>query len=236
MAEAISILVIDDEAEVRDMLSEFLSCQGFAVVAVPNSADARQAMLEAPVQLALIDVSMPGEDGLSLAQHFRRNYPVAIILVTAKDSIIDRVVGLELGADDYVVKPFDPRELLARIRSVLRRSSVSAAAELGEGRIRFGRCILDLGSHRLYGEDAVEIPLTSMEFDLLQAFARRPNRVLSRDQILSLTQSRDWQPYDRSVDIRIARLRKRIEADPDKPQAIKTVRGVGYMFVTRPGQ
>jgi two-component system phosphate regulon response regulator OmpR len=113
---------------------------------------------------------------------------------------------------------------------------VSGAAELGEGRVRFGRCILDLGSHRLYGKDAVEIPITSMEFDLLQAFARRPNRVLSRDQILSLTQSRDWQPYDRSVDIRIARLRKRIEADPDKPQAIKTVRGVGYMFVSHPGR
>jgi DNA-binding response OmpR family regulator len=236
VSETIGILVVDDEAEVRDMLFELLACEGFRVAAAGSAAEARQRMLEAPVELALLDVSMPGEDGFSLAQHFRRNYPVAIILVTAKDNVVDRVVGLEIGADDYVIKPFDPRELLARIRSVLRRTSAAAAAELGEGRIRFGRCVLDLKSHRLYGDDAEEVPLTSMEFDLLQAFARRPNRVLSRDQILTLTQSRDWQPCDRSVDIRIARLRKRIEHDPDKPQTLKTVRGIGYMFVTHPGK
>jgi DNA-binding response OmpR family regulator len=231
MSDRVSILVVDDEEQVRDMLSEFLTTQGFRVAVAGDASQGRRLMLEAPVQLALIDVSMPGEDGLSLAQHFRRNYPVAIILVTARDGIVDRVVGLEIGADDYVVKPFDPRELLARIRSVLRRTS-ALAAELGEGRVRFGRCVLDLGSHRLYGEDALEIPITSMEFDLLQAFARRPNRVLSRDQILALTQSRDREPFDRSVDIRISRLRKRIEYDPDKPQTLKTVRGIGYLFVS----
>jgi DNA-binding response OmpR family regulator len=236
MAEGVGILVVDDEAEVRDMLSEFLTGHGFRVVLAASSAEARQLMLQAPLELALLDVTMPGEDGLSLAQHFRRNYPVGIILVTAKDDIVDRVVGLEIGADDYVVKPFDPRELLARVRSVLRRTSSTGAAELGQGRVRFGRCVLDLQSHRLYGEDALEVPLTSMEFDLLAAFAQRPNRVLSRDQILSLTQSRDWQPCDRSVDIRVARLRKRIEHDPDKPQVIKTIRGTGYMFVATPAR
>lgn len=235
MTEAVSILVTDDEEQVRDMLSEFLMAQGFRVAVAGDASQARRSMLEAPAQLALIDVSMPGEDGLSLAQHFRRSYPVGIILVTARESIVDRVAGLEIGADDYVVKPFDPRELLARIRSVLRRTSSTAATARGEGRVQFGRCVLDLGSHRLYGENAVEIAITSMEFDLLQAFARCPNRVLSRDQIVALTQSRDWQPLDRSVDIRISRLRKRIEPDPDKPQTLKTVRGIGYMFVTHTG-
>lgn len=231
MEEPPTILVVDDEAEMRDMVSEYLGRQGFRVLVAANSAEARRLMVEKPAQLALLDIRMPGEDGLSLARHLRGQYPVAIVMVTAADSIIDRVVGLEIGADDYIAKPFDPRELLARIRSVLRRASPSGAATLGEGRVRFGRCVLDLQCHRLYGEDGAEIAITAMEFDLLRAFAGHPNRVLSRDQILNLTQHRDWDPYDRSVDIRVARLRRKIEPDPGKPQAIKTVRGTGYMFV-----
>ncbi len=231
MEEPTTILVVDDEPEVRDMVSEYLGQQGFRVLVAANSAEARRLMVERPAQLALLDIRMPGEDGLGLARHLREQYPVAIIMVTAADGVVDRVVGLEIGADDYIAKPFDPRELLARIRSVLRRASPSAAANLGEGRVRFGRCVLDLQSHRLYVEDGAEIAITTMEFDLLIAFARHPNRVLSRDQILNLTQHRDWDPYDRSVDIRVARLRRKIETDPDKPQAIKTVRGTGYMFV-----
>jgi two-component system phosphate regulon response regulator OmpR len=230
MSDAISILVVDDDAQVTDMLAELLTGHGYHVVVAGSGAQARSLMVQAPVHMALIDISMPGEDGLSLARHFRAQYSVAIILVTARESVLDRVVGLEIGADDYVVKPFDPRELVARIRSVLRRTS-SAAADLGEGRVRFGRCVLDVGSHRFYGDEGVEIPLTNMEYELLMIFARRPNRVLSRDQILNMTQRRDHHPFDRSVDIRIARLRKRIELDPDKPQTIKTIRGVGYMFV-----
>lgn len=231
MVESTTILVVDDESEVRDMVSEYLVQQGFRVLVAANSAEARRLMVERPAQLCLLDIRMPGEDGLSLARHLREQYPVAIIMVTAADGVVDRVVGLEIGADDYIAKPFDPRELLARVRSVLRRVSSSAAANLGEGRVRFGRCVLDLQSHRLYGEDGAVIAITTMEFDLLIAFARHPNRVLSRDQILNLTQRRDWDPYDRSVDIRVARLRRKIEYDPDKPQAIKTVRGAGYMFV-----
>lgn len=234
MPEAASILVVDDETEVRDMLSELLVSHGYRVLVAASSAEARCLMQRAGAQLALIDISMPGEDGMSLAQHLRSHHSVPIILVTAKASVVDRVAGLELAADDYVVKPFDPRELIARIRSVLRRTSMSPAVETDENRIRFGRCVLDVRSHRLYDEDSSEIAITSMEFDLLLAFARRPNRVLSRDEILNLTQNRDWHPDDRSVDIRIARLRRRIEHDPDKPQAIRTVRGVGYMFVAQP--
>ncbi len=231
MVEPATILVVDDEPEVRDMVSEYLGQQGFRVLVAANGAEARRLMVERPAQLALLDIRMPGEDGLSLARHLREQYPVAIIMVTAADGVVDRVVGLEIGADDYLAKPFDPRELLARVRSVLRRVSSSAAANLGAGRVRFGRCVLDLQSHRLYGEDGAQIAITTMEFDLLRAFAGHPNRVLSRDQILNLTQRRDWDPYDRSVDIRVARLRRKIEYDPDKPQAIKTVRGAGYMFV-----
>jgi two-component system, OmpR family, response regulator len=145
--------------------------------------------------------------------------------------VLDRIVGLEVGADDYICKPFDLRELSARIRSVLRRASASSAASLGEGRVRFGRCVLDLGSHRMFGDDGIEMPVTGMEFDLLLTFSRNPNRVLSRDAILNSIQHRDAGPFDRSIDLHIARLRKKIERDAEKPQAIKTVRGAGYMYV-----
>jgi two-component system phosphate regulon response regulator OmpR len=159
-------------------------------------------------------------------------------MVSGASEPIDRIVGLEIGADDYLTKPFDPRELLARIKSVLRRYQRRAAAEtpaapsgVAPRRMAFGRCVLDLDSRELFRPDGEPIPLTAAEFDLLQVFAERPNRTLSRDQLLGLTQNRDWDPYDRSIDIRIARLRKKIEANPDKPRTIKTVRGVGYLFV-----
>ena len=225
-----TLLVVDDEQELREMLEDYLARNNFRVLAAESALVARRIAVGEPVDLALIDVRMPGEDGLSLARHLREHTPIPIIMLTAAGEVVDRIVGLELGADDYVTKPFDPRELLARIRSVLRRASAPAAVRMGEGRVRFGRCVLDLDSHKLFGDDGEEVPLTSMEFDLMRAFAANPNRVLSRDQILNATQNRDWDPYDRSVDIRIARLRKKIEADPDKPQVIKTIRGGGYMF------
>jgi DNA-binding response OmpR family regulator len=234
MQGAGTILVVDDDADVRDMVFDYLSQEGFSVSTAENSAAARRLMVERPAQLALIDLRMPGEDGLSLARHLREHYPVAVIIVTSAASVVDRVVGLEIGADDYICKPFDLRELLARVRSVLRRTSPSIAATGAEGRVRFGRCVLDMKSHKLFGDDGREVPLTAMEFNLLRTFAKHPNRVLSRDEILDLTQHRDRDPYDRSVDLHIARLRRKIEYDADKPQAIKTIRGAGYVFDARP--
>ena len=225
-----TLLVVDDEQDLREMLVDYLARNNFRVLSAESAVVARRTAVSESVDLALIDVRMPGEDGLSLARHLREHTPIPIIMLTAAGEVVDRIVGLELGADDYVTKPFDPRELLARIRSVLRRASAPAAVRMGEGRVRFGRCVLDLDSHKLFGDDGEEVPLTSMEFDLMRAFAANPNRVLSRDQILNTTQNRDWDPYDRSVDIRIARLRKKVEPDPEKPQVIKTVRGGGYLF------
>jgi two-component system phosphate regulon response regulator OmpR len=194
-----------------------------------------RALLQAETPaLVLLDITLPGEDGLSLARYLREHHDLGIIMVTASGEVIDRIIGLEIGADDYVAKPFDTRELLARIKSVLRRARPVAIPlpETAEAEpIRIGACKLHLDSRRLFSADGAEIALTSMEFDLLRIFGTRPNRVLSRDQILNLTQNRDWDPYDRSIDIRIARLRRKIEPDPSKPQVIRTVRGAGYMFV-----
>jgi two-component system phosphate regulon response regulator OmpR len=162
-------------------------------------------------------------------------------MVTGSGEVVDRIVGLEVGADDYVTKPFDPRELLARVKSVLRRTQSRPAAEAPVAtdpqaeRVRFGRCRLDLASHQLFDADGQEIPITSMEFDLLKVFAEHPGKALSRDRILTLTKNREWDPYDRSIDIRIARLRRKVESDPENPHAIRTVRGVGYMFVPAAG-
>jgi two-component system phosphate regulon response regulator OmpR len=228
---------VDDEADVRDTLREYLSLQGFRVTALDGGA-ALRSLVEAAegFDLAILDITMPGEDGLSLARFLRERTDVGIIMVTASGETIDRIVGLEMGADDYVPKPVDLRELLARVKAVLRRTATrgqDADPDDGDRQIvYFGRCRLDLDSHKLYDEEGREIALTAMEFDLLKAFAERPNRVLSRDQLLELAHDRDWEPFDRSIDIRIARIRRKIERDPGKPQAIKTVRGAGYIFAT----
>ena len=184
---------------------------------------------------------MPGEDGLSLARFLREHYKLGIIMLTAAGDVVDRIVGLETGADDYISKPFDPRELLARIRSVLRRVTSESGKELvsadqTQDNVRLGRCVLDLQAHKLFDQDGGEISITSMEFDLLKAFVTHPMRVLSRDQLLDMAHNRAWEPFDRSIDIRIARIRRKIEADPTKPEIIKTVRGKGYMFVPDDGQ
>lgn len=238
MAGTHSILVVDDEPELRDMVQEYLSRQGFDITTAEDGTALRRIVAEQSFDLVLLDINMPGEDGLSLARFLREHHEVSIIMLTAAGEIIDRVVGLEMGADDYITKPFDPRELLARIKSVLRRGGDSQTrAENTESSstprdgIRFGRCTLDPEAHQLFDQDGCEVPITSMEFDLLQAFANNPRRVLSRDQLLNLAHHRDWDPFDRSIDIRITRLRRKIEIDPAKPQCIKTVRGAGYMFV-----
>ncbi|MDE3736654.1 MULTISPECIES: response regulator [Pseudomonas] len=237
MAEQISILVVDDDEAIRELLLDYLGGQGYQVHAVGDSGQLRARLAEALPDLVLLDVGLPGEDGLSLARYLREHHDLPVIMVSGAGTPLDRIVGLEVGADDYLAKPFDPRELLARVKTVLRRyrrapaASTQPATESEGTCLQLGLCRLDLQSRQLLDAAGEEIPLTAMEFDLLQAFAQRPNRPLSRDQLLNLTQHRDWNPFDRSIDIRIARLRRKLETDPDKPQIIRTVRGVGYMFV-----
>jgi two-component system phosphate regulon response regulator OmpR len=235
MANAGCVLVVDDDASIREMLSEYLSSEGYRVVLAEDGAAMRREIERAAPDLVLLDLKLPREDGLSLARFLRERYDVGIIMVTGAGGVVDRIVGLEVGADDYVAKPFEPRELLARIKSVLRRmqSRPAGNGDEGPGRfVGFGPCRLDLASHQLFDGDGVNIPITSMEFDLLKVFAENPGKALSRDRILTLTKNREWDPYDRSIDIRVARLRRKVEVDPDNPQVIRTVRGVGYMFVS----
>ena len=218
------------------MLVEYLGSHGFEVLTAENGVSMRALLAKSAPDVVLLDVNLPGEDGLTLARYIRERFDLPIIMITAAGEVVDRVVGLEVGADDYLSKPFDPRELRARIKSVLRRyrrpaPATHSADESTRRRVAFGRCILDLDTHQLLDAKGQEIPLTSMEFDLLKVFAERPNRALTRDQILNITRNRDCDPFDRSIDIRIARLRKKIEVDPDKPATLKTVRGAGYMFV-----
>jgi two-component system phosphate regulon response regulator OmpR len=227
------VLIVEDDRQVRETVADYLESQGYEVAQAGDGAAMRKALADGVPELVLLDVRLPGEDGLVLARWLREHHEVAIIMLTAAGEVIDRVVGLEVGADDYIGKPFDLRELLARIKSVLRRAAKPAAAPSASRRVSFGPCILDLDRHQLIGRDGEEVPLTGMEFDLLRAFAEHPNRVLSRDQLLTLTRNREWEPFDRSIDIRIARLRRKIEADPDKPKTIKTVRGSGYIFIPK---
>ena len=236
------ILVVDDEAEVRELLREYLGKQGFRISTAENVPTARALIdgLADGVDLVILDLRMPGEDGLVLARELRGRSNVGIIMLTASGETIDRVVGLEVGADDYMAKPFDPRELLARVRSVLRRTRTMAEpASASDGTadipaprgVRFGRCTLDLEARRLFAPDGAEVPITAMQFDLMEAFINHPNRVLSRDRLLELAHKRGDEPFDRSIDIRIARLRRKIEENPERPQTIKTVHGVGYIYV-----
>jgi two-component system phosphate regulon response regulator OmpR len=230
------ILVVDDDSDVRFMLHRYLGRHGFDVEVAEDGARLRKLIGEQAFDLVVLDLNLPGEDGISLARFLRDNHPVGIIMLTAAAEVVDRIVGLEVGADDYITKPFEPRELLARIKSVLRRLEHSAPPfGTTDGRMRFGTCSLDMDARRLFDEDGDEITITSMEYDLLKAFAEHPNKVMSRDQLLNLAHNRDWEPFDRSIDIRITRLRRKIEPDPAKPQIIKTVRGAGYIYVVSDG-
>jgi two-component system phosphate regulon response regulator OmpR len=232
MSPKATLLIVDDEPDVREVLEEYFVAHGYAAIAAESAEVARSLAGKHSIDLALIDIHMPGEDGLSLARHLRERYgKLAIVMLTSAGTVVDRIVGLEMGADDYIPKPFDPRELLARIKSVLRRTSSGGRADLGAARVRIGRCVLDLGAHRLTDEQGKEVAMTPLEFDLLKALAEHPNRPLSREHILNSTQQRDWDPFDRSVDLRIMRLRRKIEPDPEHPQFIKTMRNAGYVFV-----
>ncbi|MAU95926.1 MAG: DNA-binding response regulator [Fulvimarina sp.] len=229
------IFVVDDEAETRELIGDYLVMHGFDVRLLEDGARMREQMtLERP-DLIVLDLNMPGEDGLSIVRSLKAVTDVPVIMLTATASLVDRVVGLELGADDYLAKPCELRELLARIRSVMRRAGNKPAAradEPGQPRreIRFGTKWLDLDAQSLRSDDGDEQPLVHSEFSLLKAFAENPRRVLSRERLLDLASARDSEPFDRAVDVRITRIRKKIEPDPARPTVIRTVRGAGYMF------
>lgn len=234
-SDSARLIVVDDEPGIRAMVADYLGRDGYSVCRCASGTELDAVLKSGPADLVVLDVSMPGEDGISIARRLRAAGTTPIIMLTALDDVVDRVVGLEVGADDYLTKPFDVRELRARVRAVLRRGGVAAetgcASGLAQGLIPFGKTSLDAERHCLVDRDGGIQRLTASEFDLLTTFAKNPNRVLARDQLLECRSGRDGDPFDRAIDIRIARIRKKIEADPAKPQAIKTVRSAGYMYV-----
>jgi DNA-binding response OmpR family regulator len=228
------IVVVDDEAPAREMVGDYLRLHGFEVTLCDGGTSLRQLLDKETVELIVLDLNMPEEDGLSIVRWIKQHGSVPIIMLTATASPIDRVVGLELGADDYLAKPCELRELLARIRVVLRRGTVpavAAAAPAARAPVRFGTKWLDVDARVLRDEGGNEHPLASSEFALLKAFAENPKRVLTRERLLDLAEARDREAFDRAIDVRITRIRKKIEIDAEKPQVLKTVRGAGYMFV-----
>ncbi|OAI52370.1 two-component system response regulator [Betaproteobacteria bacterium SCGC AG-212-J23] len=231
--DATRVLVVDDDPTIRQMLADYLGDHGYEVTLAASGTAMRAEMERARPAVVLLDIGLPGEDGLTLARFLRERYEVGIIMVTGASDVVDRVAGLEVGADDYIAKPFDPRELRARLKSVLRRLEKKADSPKPGGRVSMGNCVLDLKARTLSDTRGRDIPITSMEFDLLKTLLEHPNQVLSRDQLLSMTRNREWEPYDRSIDIRITRLRRKLEDDPAHPRVIKTVRGAGYMYVPK---
>ena len=223
------ILIVEDDAEIRELLGGFLADEGFAVRAVADGRGMDRAFAEAVPRLVILDVMLPGEDGLAICRRLRAERPdLAILMLTARAEDVDRIVGLEIGADDYMAKPFNPRVLLARIRALLRRAERNGAPP-AEGAQRIGPLVLERDARRLTGPDG-EIALSGAEFALLAALADAPGRVLSRDLLLDRVFGRDASPFDRSVDVLVSRLRKKIEADPSRPALVKTVRGGGYVL------
>jgi DNA-binding response OmpR family regulator len=226
------VLLCDDEADLREMLGEYLAKRGFSVSLAGSGAELRAALEGAQVDAVVLDIAMPGEDGLSVLRSLRAAAQrVPVLMLTAAGETVDRIIGLEMGADDYLAKPVDLRELEARIKAVLRRAIAPApVADARRRRWRFGRCWLDIPAAKLFDESGAEVPLTAMEFNLLKLFAENRGRVLNRDQILEGAHDRSWDPFDRSIDIRISRIRRKIELNPEKPEAIRTVRGIGYVY------
>ncbi len=232
------IIIVDDEAPAREMVGDYLKMHGFNVTLCDGGKSLRGAIESSVPDLVVLDLNMPEEDGLSIIRDLKSRINVPVIMLTATASPIDRVVGLELGADDYVAKPCELRELMARIRSVLRRSTAAKAPAAAEGSakaakdqlVRFGTKWLDLEAQALRDDEGNEHPLTASEFGLLKVFAANPKRVLSRERLLELANARDAEAFDRAVDLRIMRIRRKIEIDPAKPAVIRTIRGGGYLF------
>ncbi|MBN9509876.1 MAG: response regulator transcription factor [Alphaproteobacteria bacterium] len=225
------LLVVDDDREIRDLLARFLERQGFRVTAARDAREARRTWPHGHFQLVVLDLMLPGESGLDFARWLRTQSGVPIIMLTAMAEPTDRIIGLELGADDYLAKPFNPRELLARIRAVLRRAGeVQTRAETMPRALTFGGFRLEPPRRRLLNPEGVEVPLTGGEYDLLFALAERPNRVLTRDMLLDLLRGRQAGPFDRAIDVAVSRLRRKLEDDGRRAQLIKTVRGGGYVL------
>ena len=224
------ILVVDDDPKVRTLLRRCLEGEGFAVSEAKDGKEMQACLERRPVSLITLDLNLGGENGLDLAREIRKERAIPIIMLTGKGDAIDRVVGLEVGADDYLAKPFELRELLARIRAVLRRVTPNHIGASAGQRYAFEGWLLDVGRRNVQAAGGGDVELTTSEFNLLALFAQRPHRVLSRDDIMDLLKGQGWSPVDRSIDNLIARLRKKIENDPDRPRLIKTVRGVGYTF------
>jgi len=226
------VLVVNDDREIRDLLGRFLSKHGYRVTAVQDGKEMRRALGDWNIDLVVLDLMLPGEDGLSLCRDLRAKSQIPVIMLTMMGEETDRIIGLEMGADDYLPKPFNPRELLARMKAVLRRAQCAPAVPLTTGRktLDFSGWRLDLGLRRLESPQGLIVDLSAGEFDLLVALVEHSQRVLSRDQLLDLTHGRAEAPFDRSIDMQISRLRRKIEIDHKQPELIKTVRGGGYMF------
>jgi two-component system, OmpR family, response regulator len=226
-----SILFVEDDRDIRMLLADFLAREGFAVEVAEDGAAVDRVLARTRPDLVILDLMLPGEDGLSICRRLRARGAVPIIMLTAKNDDVDRIVGLELGADDYLGKPFNPRELLARIRAILRRVERTAPAATPQRRRSFAGFVVDLDARSVDTKDGMRVPLTSAEFDLLACFVERPRRVLTRDQLLDWTRGRSADPFDRTIDVTVSRLRKKLEvADPAASEVVTTVRNGGYLF------
>ena len=230
----IRLLIVDDDREIRDLVARFLTQHGYRVFSARDAVAMEEVLKTTRVDLLILDLMLPGKSGLEICRELRARSNMPILVLTAMGDQTDRIVGLEMGADDYLAKPFSPRELLARIRAILRR--VGAPAQTGSAAmpppkmIKFAGWRLDLGRRRLEAPDGVIVDLTTGEYELLMAFAEHPQRVMTRNQLLDLARGRDAAPFDRSIDVQVSRIRRKIEADPKSPSMIITVRGDGYMF------
>ena len=234
MSEAAHLLLVDDERSIREPLAAYLTKQGFRVTQAGDAEAARTRMTAYAIDLVVLDIMMPGEDGLSLCRHIRATGETPVILLTARSEETERIIGLEMGADDYVVKPFSPRELAARIKVVLRRTAGGGVRHHApeSGSYAFAGWVLKTGERALVDREGVSVPLSTGEYNLLLALVQRPRQVLTRDQLLDLTQGREAAAFDRAIDNQVSRLRRKIEADPKAPEIIKTVWGGGYAFST----
>ncbi|MET0064999.1 MAG: response regulator [Candidatus Thiodiazotropha sp.] len=235
------ILVVDDDPKLLDLVIKFLTREGFQVAGVGSGQAMDQYLVQHPVHLIVLDLMLPGEDGLSIARRLRANGSIPILMLSARGEDIDRIIGLEVGADDYLAKPFNPRELSARVRAILRRTEelnqnpVNSGAGGTSGQYRFGDYLVNLTTQSI-SRDGEAVGLTAGEFSLLEAFVKHPNRVLSRDHLIELIKGYERSPFDRSIDVRVTRLRRKLESNPDQPQFIRTVWGRGYIFTPQGSQ
>jgi len=227
------VLVVDDDAELRDLLSEYLARNGFRVSVARDGREMRQLLEDTDFDIVVLDVMMPGEDGLALCRDLRAHSNLPVIMLTARSEELDRIIGIEMGADDYLTKPFNPRELLARMKGILRRTRSLPPARAESHRLRFAGWTLDLAARHLIAADGVVVPLSGTEFRLLQIFVTHPNRVLDRNQLMDLALGREATPFDRAIDVQVSRLRQRLRDDAREPRIIKTVRNGGYVLAAQ---